>query len=76
MNSPLGLTVSDPVTPPLQHNLRIGDPMILPKPPNTTRIHFQNVNGINPTNYGTICTAWKEIEADIILVNETKLDTT
>ena len=50
--------------------------MQIPKLPNTTRIHFQNVNGINPLNYGTLCTAWHEMETDIILVNETKLDST
>ena len=50
--------------------------MQIPKPPNTTRLHFQNVNGINSLNYGTLCTAWQDIEADIIFVNKTKLDST
>lgn len=63
-----------------QENECIGHPLTLPKQPTHTRIHFQNINGINVTNtnntWTAICEHWRDMEVDIALANEHKLDTT
>jgi hypothetical protein len=60
-------------------NHAIGDPLTLPKPATTTRIYFQNVNGINTStiegNWELLCTHIRDMEIDIGLFAETKLDT-
>ena len=56
-------------------NHAIGDEMAAPKNHCTTRIHFQNVNGINTLSWPSLCETWMAMEADIILVAEHKLDT-
>ena len=52
--------------------------MSLPKNPTTTRIYFQNVNGITlypPSTWETTCTHLQDMEVDIALLAEHKLDT-
>jgi hypothetical protein len=53
--------------------------MCIPKPDNTTRLHFQNINGASLGKGGTwelVAEEWKNMEVDIGLVCEHKLDTT
>ena len=60
-------------------NQGIGDSMPIPKDPNTTRLHFQNVNGVSLGKDGTwesICENWKTMEVDIGMICEHKLDLT
>jgi hypothetical protein len=63
----------------LQPNPILGDPLQEDKPTNTTRLYFANVNGLNLTGDGgdltDICNQMKTIEADIICLAETHLDT-
>ena len=63
----------------LHSNHAIGDAMSLPKDPGTTRIHFQNVNGLSVRQGGTweiVVDQWKQMEVDIALACEHKIDTT
>jgi hypothetical protein len=51
----------------------------LPKEPNITRLHFQNINGVSLRNGGTwelVCDHYKQMEVDIALACEHKVDTT
>ena len=60
-------------------NFYIGDILSLPKSGSTTQVYFQNVNGINVTahgNWGDICEHLRNMEVDIALLAEHKLDTT
>lgn len=64
---------------PQMGNQAIGDTLRLPKDPTITRIHFQNVNGVSLGKDGTwegVCEKWKNMEVDIGLICEHKLDTT
>ena len=64
--------------PGMQDNFYVGDVMALPKNPTTTRVYFQNVNGINLTqlgNWSEICEHLRDMEVDIVLLAEHKLDT-
>lgn len=64
---------------PWQDNFGIGDPMTLPKSHMITRIYFQNVNGITLTTPGTwdvTCEHIRDMEVDVALFAEHKLDTT
>jgi hypothetical protein len=69
---------SHPLT---NHNItneHIGHDLILPKEPSTTRIHFQNINGATVHyggSWGIICEQWKEMDIDIAMAAELKLDT-
>ena len=63
----------------LNDNVYIGDVMGLPKQHTTTRLYFQNVNGINlhPSgNWSNICEHIRNMEVNIALLAEHKLDTT
>ena len=65
-------------TPP-GNNFYIGDTLALPKPSTTTRIYFQNVNGITLANPGTwdmTCSHIRDMEVNIAMFAEHKLDTT
>ena len=64
---------------PRDENFYIGDVLSLPKAENTTRIYFQNVNGINLCHRGTwmdTCEHFRDMQVDVALVVEHKLDTT
>jgi hypothetical protein len=65
--------------PRLEENEPVGDIMMLPKPDNITRIYMINPDGITIGAHGT----WslnldhlKDMEADIVMMPEIKLDTT
>ena len=65
-------------SPTLRANHAIGDDMAMPKSPSTTRIHFQNLNGVSLHKGGTweqCCEQWQEMEIDIALACEHKIDT-
>ena len=67
-----------PFPPVLTPNIAIGDALGLPKASTTTRIYFQNINGItvtNPSTWDTVCTDIQHMEVDITLLAEHKLDT-
>ena len=69
----------DNYNPTLRENHVVGDDMAMPKPANTTRIHFQNLNGVSIHKGGTweqCCEQWQEMEVDIALACEHKVDTT
>jgi hypothetical protein len=60
-------------------NHAVGDILVVPKPRNTIRLHYQNANGISLGKQGTwdhVCESWRQMEVDIGLLCETKLDTT
>ena len=60
-------------------NYYIGDTLALPKPPNTTRLYFQNVNDISlaaPGTWETTCMDLRDMQVDMGLLVEHKLDTT
>ena len=62
----------------VNHNHAIGDTLALPKQPNTTRIYFQNINGItvaNPCTWEPLCMDILNMDIDISLWAEHKLDT-
>ena len=62
-----------------QANHYIGDTLALPMPPNTTRLYFQNVNGISlamPGTWETTCMDLRDMQVDLGLLVEHKLDTT
>ena len=57
----------------------IGDPLLLDKPPGTTRIYMQNVNGFHLGPASTYCAAMehlRDMEVDHAMFCEHKLDTT
>ena len=59
-------------------NTAIGDCMAMPKPRHTTRVHFQNLNGVSLHKGGTwehCCEQWQDMEVDIALACEHKIDT-
>ena len=59
-------------------NHSIGDDMSMPKLSHTTRVHFQNLNGVSLHKGGTweqCCEQWHEMEVDIALACEHKVDT-
>ena len=59
-------------------NYYIGDVLSLPKAPNTTRLYFQNVNGISLCTPGTwmdTCEHFRDLQVDIALIAKHKLDT-
>ena len=61
-----------------QPNRYIGNMMGIPKCPATTWIYFQNVNGISlqpPSTWDSTCSHLRDMEVDIALVAEHKLDT-
>ena len=52
--------------------------MAMPKPRHTTRVHFQNLNGVSLNKGGTweqCCEQWQEMEVDIAMACEHKIDT-
>ena len=60
-------------------NQAVGDTLCIPKDPLITRIHFQNVNGASIGHTGTweiLLEHYKDMEVDIALGCEHKLDTT
>ena len=60
-------------------NYCIGDTLSLPKSPNTTRLYFQNVNGISlhmPGTWDTTALHIQDMEINMCLIAEHKLDTT
>ena len=60
-------------------NHYIGDVLALPKPVNTTRVYFQNINGISLTTPGTwdiTCQDLRDMQVDLALFVEHKLDST
>ena len=62
----------------LRANHAIGNDMAMPKMPHTTRIHFQNLNGVSLHKGGTweqCCEQWQEMEVDVVLACEHKIDT-
>ena len=62
----------------LRANHAIGNDMAMPKLPNITRVHFQNLNGVSLHKRGTweqCCEQWQEMEVDIALACEHKIDT-
>ena len=62
----------------LRANHAIGDDMPNPKLPHTTRVHFQNLNGVSLHKGGTweqCCEQWQDMEVDIALACEHKIDT-
>jgi len=62
----------------VQANQAIGNRLALPKDDNCTRIHLQNINGTNTQEHGdwkSNCELWREMEVDVALVCEHKLDT-
>ena len=62
-----------------QPNAYIGNTLSLPKNNNITRIYCQNVNGISLTNPGTwdvTCEHLRDMEVNVALLTEHKLDTT
>ena len=64
--------------PTLRANHAIGDDMAMPKLPQTTCIHFQNLNGVSLHKGGTweqCCEQWQDMEIDIVLACEHKIDT-
>jgi hypothetical protein len=59
-------------------NHEVGDSLSKPKHPGTTRVHIQNLNGASLVQGGTweiTCEHWKEMEVDIALTCEHKIDT-
>ena len=59
-------------------NHAIGDDMAMPKQVHTTRVHFQNLNGVSLHKGGTweqCCEQWQDMEIDIVLACEHKIDT-
>ena len=65
--------------PSIRENQLQGDPMTTPKNNSHTRIHFQNVGGVNLTTHGTwttVCHQWLHMQVDIALACEHQLDTT
>ena len=61
-----------------QDNFGIGDTLQLPKPATSLRVYFQNINGINLTHQGNwdiTCEHIRDMEIDIALLAEHKLDT-
>ena len=65
--------------PTLLHNAAIGDILSIPKEPLTTRLHFQNLDGMSISLGGSwdiVCDHWKRMEIDIALAAEHQLDTT
>ena len=59
-------------------NAYIGDTLSLPKAANITRIYYQNVNGITLSALGmweVTCKHIRDMEVDIALFTEHKLDT-
>ena len=67
-----------PQPPPPSDNYYIGDVMSLPKPSNTTRLYFHNVNGISisqPGTWDTMCSHIRDMEVDVAMLAEHKLDT-
>ena len=70
--------VSDRCQQGLHKNSYVGDVMCLPKDVRMTRIYFQNVNGITltgPSTWSEICAHVRDMEVDITLLAEHKLDT-
>ena len=68
----------DNYDPTYRANHAIGNDMSLPKSPHTTRVHFQNLNGVSLHKGGTweqCCEQWREMEVDIALACEHKVDT-
>jgi hypothetical protein len=64
---------------PLLGNHEIGHSMPRPKDCGITRVNIQNLNGASLVNGGTweiTCEKWKEMEVDIALSSEHKIDTT
>ena len=64
--------------PTLRTNHAIGDEMANPKLSHTTRVHFQNLNGVSLHKGGTweqCCEQWQDMEVDIALACEHKIDT-
>ncbi len=62
-----------------EKNVPIGDRLDLDKPPGTTRIYMQNVNGFQLTpggTYATACQHLKDMDVDHAMFCEHKLDTT
>ena len=60
-------------------NAAIGDILSVPKDLLTTRLHFQNLDGVSVSQGGSwdiVCDHWKRMEVDIALVAEHQLDTT
>ena len=64
---------------PLHDNYYIGDSLQLPKEARITSLYFQNLNGINlsaPGNWDETCSHLRDMEVDIALIAEHKLNTT
>ena len=62
-----------------QENQYIGDSLQLPKQEGITRLYFQNLNGITLSttgNWEETCSHLRDMEVDIALIAEHKLDTT
>jgi hypothetical protein len=83
MNAPLGThyalfqqSIHERATP--AHGHHFGDPLVLPKPSNTTRCEFRNVNGLHLDKQGhqlrAIFEQERDIEADLFGISETKLN--
>jgi hypothetical protein len=69
-----------PPSPPTNSSItdNIGDPLPAHKPPNTTRVYFANVNGLQygaqGGDFATICNTMHSSHIDILGLVETKLD--
>jgi hypothetical protein len=63
----------------LQRNLPAGDALVTPKPANTTRLFFQNVNGLQLDQKGgklrEISVQMNEMEVDYVGVSEPNINT-
>ena len=62
----------------LHDNYYIGDSLQLPKAGGITRLYFQNLNGVNisnPGNWDETCSHLRDMEVDMALIAEHKLDT-
>ena len=73
----IGLQPADDLPDP-HNNFYIGDSLQLPKNVGTTRLYFQNLNGINLSQLGNwvdTCSHLRDMEVDIALIAEHKLDT-
>ena len=82
LNAPINTTTDDAPPQPngdtTTHNRPVGDTMALPKRPGTTRIYFQNINGIvvnNPSTWDPLSLDIQHLDLDISLWAEHNLDT-
>ena len=63
----------------LHNNCYVGDNLSLPKNEGITHLYFQNINGVNLSTVGNwedTCSHLRDMEVDIALIAEHKLDTT